>query len=240
MYCTAMDRASRIITPSQFSLDQIKRVFHLATPKLMRVYPYVETFGVDQKMKVRERKFKVIHVGGIEQRKNTRLLCEAFIAAYDHLPPLDKDMACLNLVGRVSYRDYGQQTIDWIIDLAKRYPIHYKGVVADQELDELYQSSSILLFPSEFEGFGMPIIEAMTRGVPCIVSDRGAMKEVAGKAAFYVDCLDPVALSQSMLEIFKNHELYRKLVRKGLKRARIFNFQRTKSQLLQAINGCFK
>ena len=106
------------------------------------------------------------------------------------------------------------------------------GYVPKHELVKLYNAADFFLFPSLYEGFGIPIIEAMSCGTPVVTSDRGAMKEVAADAAALVDPYDTHAMSDTISELATNQALLRDLRRRGTKRAKMFSWEKAARETL--------
>ena len=102
------------------------------------------------------------------------------------------------------------------------------------DLIALYSQAQAFVFPSLLEGFGIPILEAMTCGAPVIASDRGAIPEVAGQAAWLVDAEDDLALSRCLEKLFTSPEQARLLRERGLERARQFSWTRTARRILDS------
>ena len=94
----------------------------------------------------------------------------------------------------------------------------------DDELARLYRGARCLVYPSLYEGFGIPVLEAMACGTPVVTSRGGATEEVAGGAAVLVDPLDPVAIAAGIAEAERRRD---ELVARGLERARAFTWERT-------------
>jgi glycosyltransferase involved in cell wall biosynthesis len=124
-----------------------------------------------------QRENLVLHVGAIQKRKNLPLLIDAF-------ERLDAGWR-LVLAGSQGYG--AEQTMERIARSPARERIELTGWVDDQQLEQLYRRARIFAFPSLDEGFGIPVLEAMARGIPVVTSDRGALREVAGTAAVVVD-----------------------------------------------------
>jgi glycosyltransferase involved in cell wall biosynthesis len=99
--------------------------------------------------------------------------------------------------------------------------------VSETELESLYRIASCLVLPSLHEGFGLPVLEAMIRGVPVACSDRWALPETAGSAALFFDPQDPVAVAQAMRRLITDQELANDLIERGQRRAATFTWQRT-------------
>ncbi len=109
---------------------------------------------------------------------------------------------------------------------------HRLGHVADEDLPALYSESRMLLMPSLYEGFGLPILEAMACGVPVITSNVSSLPEVAGDAAILIDPTDIGALRQAMLAVDSDRALRKRLIEQGYRQARKFTWQRSAAQLL--------
>lgn len=97
----------------------------------------------------------------------------------------------------------------------------------DRELNALYSHADLLAAPSLYEGFGLPVLEAMACGCPVLIGDRGALPEVAGEAAFQVNPLDIRAIKEGMFTVITNAELRSTLQRRGRERAATFTWERT-------------
>jgi len=101
------------------------------------------------------------------------------------------------------------------------------GYVSDSELEDLYQRASLLAFPSLDEGFGMPILDAMARGVPVLTSNISAMPEVAGDAALLVDPTDMNAIADGLRRLSSDSALRDTLIRRGLARSKEFTWEKS-------------
>jgi len=101
------------------------------------------------------------------------------------------------------------------------------GRVSDERLIALYQGADLFVFPSLYEGFGLPVVEAMSCGVPVITSNRGALAEVAADAALLVDPEDPQALSAAMRRVLADSGLRAELSAAGRRRSEAFSWQKT-------------
>lgn len=105
--------------------------------------------------------------------------------------------------------------------------IRYLGFVERKELPGVFQKASVLLMPSLYEGFGMPLLEAMACGVPVVTSSRGSIPEVAGEVAVYVNPLDPMDIARGIEKVLNNRIFRQGLITKGLLRSKAFTWERT-------------
>jgi len=105
-----------------------------------------------------------------------------------------------------------------------RERVHFTGYVADADLPAIYAGADVFAFPSLYEGFGLPVLEAMASGVPVVTSNVSAMPEVAGDAALLVDPTDASALARAIASILDDQSLAARLRAAGLERARAFTW----------------
>ena len=110
--------------------------------------------------------------------------------------------------------------------------VAHLGKLAPHELVTCYQASDVLLFPSIYEGFGWPPLEAMACGTPVVASTAGSIPEIAGDAAILEDPTDVARLAGAVAGVLKNDELRKRLIAAGLKRAKLFTWQRSIAQLV--------
>ena len=127
-------------------------------------------------------------------------------------------------------------------NVGSTYSKHVKGLenriffmppVNDETLAHLYRNATALVYPSLYEGFGLPLLEAMSLGTPVITSNRSAMLEVAGNAAILVDPLDTNQIRDAMVQIATNKEVADRLRKFGLNRAQSFSWERTAQETLR-------
>jgi glycosyltransferase involved in cell wall biosynthesis len=117
-------------------------------------------------------------------------------------------------------------------DLGLSDSVLFLGYVPDEALPVLYAGAELLFFPSSYEGFGFPVLEAMACGTPVVASRNGAVPEVAGDAAVLVDPSDPEAIAGAALRILGDEDLRGDLRRRGIRRARAFSWERTARETL--------
>ncbi len=113
--------------------------------------------------------------------------------------------------------------------------VHWAGYVSPADLPALYTGADAFCFPSLYEGFGLPALEAMACGVPTLISDRGALPEVAGTAAIVVDAADEQAIGAALVRLLTDADLRRRLVTQGSARAALFTWDRTAAQTLDIL-----
>lgn len=113
--------------------------------------------------------------------------------------------------------------------------VHFKGYVDSKELVELYHGATALVYPSLYEGFGLPPLEAMACGCPAIVSNTSSLPEVCGNAAYGVDPQDTAAISEAMFKVATDKALRKRLHEDGLSRAKLFSWDRAAEDIYEVM-----
>lgn len=165
-----------------------------------------------------------LYVGRLHVRKNLLALVDAFAA----LPEDIRGTHPLVLVGRAMYG--GNEITDQIAALGISEQVILTGHVPDADLPALYRGASAFVYPSLFEGFGLPPLEAMSMGVPVITSDRHSLPEVVGDAGLCVDANGPDQLREAMQSLATDEALRADLIARGLARAKLFTWERAAEQ----------
>jgi glycosyltransferase involved in cell wall biosynthesis len=167
----------------------------------------------------------VLYVGAIEPRKNLPRLMAAFAAA--RRLGVEHDLVCVGPYGWSS-RDLYQR----VDDLGLRRVVHFVGYVPVEDLPVIYNLAELFVFPSLYEGFGLPVIEAMACGTPVITADRSSLAEIAAGAAKLVDPGDVDALTAAIVTVATDSDLRANLSERGLARAKQFSWARTAKDML--------
>jgi len=168
----------------------------------------------------------VLNVGAIQHRKNIVRLVEAF----ERTPPGWK----LVLAGSAGYG--AGEIFARIKSSPRRADIEAPGYVARETLGRWYSRARVFAFPSLDEGFGMPVLEAMSAGVPVLAANRAALPEVCGDAALLVDPEDVEALAAGLCELMGDG-LREQLIARGLNRAAGFSWERAAEQTWKVYQG---
>lgn len=162
-------------------------------------------------------------VGTIEPRKNLERLVSAFLAARRRGRPEH-----LVIAGQLGWKY--RRLLDQIGPWRAGAPVRLLGYVPDEDLPALYRLARAVAFPSLYEGFGLPIVEAMACGTPVITSNRSSMAEIASGAAVLVDPTDSEALSEAIVRVLQDEALREALRAAGLARAAQFSWARAASE----------
>jgi glycosyltransferase involved in cell wall biosynthesis len=166
-----------------------------------------------------------LYVGAIEPRKNLRRLMEAFAQA--RRAGISHELVCVGPYGWSSRDLY-----EHIDALGLRDVVHFTGYVPVEDLPVIYNLGEFFVFPSIYEGFGLPVIEAMACGLPVITANTSSLAEVAAGAGETVDPHDVDALTAAIRTLATNAERRRELSERGLTRAQEFSWARTAKEML--------
>lgn len=168
----------------------------------------------------------VLAVGNLQPRKNLSRLIEAFAAVLPQVESLQ-----LVIVGQEQWQSSALYDMVHRLDLAER--VLFTGYVPDQDLVLLYNAAEVFVYPSVYEGFGLPILEAMACGTPVVTSNTSSMPEVAGDAAILVDPYSVEQIAKGILSVLTDFELRQDLIERSLKRAVQFSWGKTAQQTLE-------
>ena len=171
----------------------------------------------------------VLYVGAIEPRKNLPGLMEAFAIARSHGIP--HELVCVGPYGWSSRDLY-----DHVDRLGLRRVVHFTGYVPVEDLPVIYNLGELFVFPSLYEGFGLPVIEAMACGTPVITANTSSLQEIAEGAAETVDPQDAAGLADLIVAVASNVDRRAFLRARGLARAREFSWTRAAKQMLAVYN----
>jgi glycosyltransferase involved in cell wall biosynthesis len=217
-------RASHIMTISEFSANDIAGRFDLPRERItvahMAASPDFHPRDKGQSQEHLARKYGlmfpfILYVGRIQARKNLPRLVEA----YARLRKQGLD-AKLVMVGK---RDWQSgQLLEKIKDLGLQDSVVFPGFVPFEDLPLFYNAAEVFVFPSFFEGFGLPVVESMASGVPTITSFGSSLEEVAGDGAFLIDPSDTGSIEDALDRILGDPGLQRDLAARGLKRSKEF------------------
>ena len=139
----------------------------------------------------------------------------------------------LILAGGIGQKHKDKEIFKTVRQLGLQKEVIFTGYIPDGDLPSLYNAADLFVFPSIYEAFGLPPLEAMGCGVPVITSDRGAFPEVVGDAGIMVDPYDIDGLAKAMHEILNNDGLREDMIKKGLERAKLFSWEKCAKEVLE-------
>jgi glycosyltransferase involved in cell wall biosynthesis len=235
-----LKRCSAVIVPSAATRDDLMSVHRVPEARVHVVHHGIEPFaapGADA-VAATKRRFHIdgpyaLFLGGIEPRKNLGALVEAFSRV-----PTD---AWLVIAGGPvrwipqSEARLRQSVSTFPSDVRER--IVFTGYVSDERTTALMAGAELLAYPSLYEGFGFPVLEAMSAGIPVLTSDASSLPEVAGDAAVLVDPHDTDAIADGVRRLLEDEELRARLRAAGLERVRAFTWPETARRTAEVLHG---
>lgn len=236
-YPIAMKSASKIITDSYHTKKDIIKLYRIPDKKIEVIYPGVSDHfspaSNEEKLRVRN-KFNlnipfILFIGAIEPKKNLELLLKAF-----YLCQKEKSNLHLVIAGKKAWKY--QTVFAQIEQLNLGEKIRFLDFIPYEDLPALYSSAEVFVFPSRYEGFGLPPLEAMKCGTPVITSNISSLPEIVGEEGMMVSPDDHEELAESILKILSDQQLRSELSSYGLKRAALFSWRNTGQKTLEVYN----
>ena len=215
----------KIITVSNFSKKEIISLLGIDEKKIEIIYNGISSnFNYNPKI---YKKNYILAVSSLDPRKNFKNLILSF--------------------GKINLKNYklvivGSENKVFsnteIKNLMKKIQnVEFTGYVSDKKLVKLYQEAKIFVYPSLYEGFGIPPLEAMASGTPVISSNVASLPEVCGDAAYYVNPYDVNDIAKGIETVLKDKKLQKELIQKGLERIKLYNWEKSANKLIKIIEG---
>ncbi len=241
-----MDRtiktSDKLICISEFTAKELKKYYPNVDDKKIEViyngFDYEEVDLTEEQKQVTLQKFNInskylLYVGTIAPHKNIDRLIEAFKIikekGYEHQ---------LVIAGKKGWMY--DEVFEKVTELGLKDFVIFTDYISDEELEVLYQEADVFTFPSLYEGFGFPPIEAMARKVPVISSGEGALLEVVGNAALICNPYDVNDISNKIEQVIKNDELRLDLISKGINRYKYFSWEKTCKQTYEVYQSVLR
>jgi len=234
-----MEDADKVITVSEWSKRDIQKIFKLPDERIVVTYEAAEEiyrpldkrkcgefikqkYGIDSRF--------ILYLGGFGSRKNISSLINAF---FELKNDLDFDIK-LVIVGKPG-RDF--EDLNLLVEaLGIKDRVEFPGFAPVEELPLFYNAALIFVYPSIYEGFGLPPIEAMACGTPTITSKSSSMPEVVGDGALLINPFDSIELAESMYRLINDEDLALHYTVKGLARANLYSWRKTAEQTMLTYN----
>jgi len=236
-------RADHILADSQNTAHDLTALWGVPPEKINVLYSGVEPYfrpltDGTELARVRKRynlppRF-ILSVGTLQPRKNYERLIRAFAQLMDNLQHGTCNLHLLIAGGKGWLYE---SIFDCVRQLGLEKEVLFPGFVAEEDLPALYTLADLFAFPSLYEGFGLPVLEAMACGTPVVCSEASSLPEVAGDAALLVDPLDVESWTEAMGRALEDEELRRELVARGLAQARRFTWERAAMQWFEICGG---
>ncbi len=237
LYKNAIKKSDQIITVSEFSKSEVLKYFEVNEQKINVIHCGVkQTFG---KLKNEEVCALILpdsyflYVGNVKPHKNLITLLKAY-------KELDKSIRAtykLVILGKKEgFITNDHKIFDFIEKHNLEKDIRFTGFIKDHEVPIVYKQAAMFIFPSLYEGFGLPILEAMSCGVPVLSSDRASLPEIGGEASLYFDPLNPRELKEKITLLINDKKLQSEMIKKGIEHAKKFNWERSVQKYLEILN----
>ncbi|MCL5432839.1 MAG: glycosyltransferase family 4 protein [Patescibacteria group bacterium] len=237
----SVKKAKKIFTISQASKDDIIKLYKLTEDKVVVTYPglkTVENNGLKTAdMDIIKRKYGIkgdyiLFVGTLQPRKNITGLIEAFslISKRGNINDLQ-----LIIVGKKG----------WLFEEILKAPekfgvsenVRFLEFVSDSELTLLYKNALCFVLPSLYEGFGLPVLEAMANGCPVLASNVSSLPEAGGDAALYFDPKTPEDMASKIKRVIEDKKLRSEMVKKGYEQVKKFSWEKTARETLNVLEN---
>lgn len=235
----SLRRASAVITDSESSRKDIIKYVGIRPEKISVVYLAAGEQFKNQKSEVKEQKLRtkynlpekfLLYVGDVTWNKNLPRLLDA----------VKKINVPLVMIGKnLVQEDYDKsnpwnQDLNRVNELARDDKnIIRLGFISMEELTQIYNLATVFIMPSLYEGFGLPILEAMACGCPVIASKEGSLPEIAGDAVFYVDAYNVENIAYGIERVLKDKKLQGELIEKGYQNLKKFSWEKTAEETLK-------
>ncbi|MFX1237851.1 MAG: glycosyltransferase family 4 protein [Promethearchaeota archaeon] len=210
-----MRNSARILTGSHHTKHLIMKFYKIPEQKIT-VIPYGVNILFLNKTPQQKKMRYILYVGRLSPEKNVEGLIKAFeiiIRKFDH------DII-LKLTG-------DEKQLNFIITKNVRNKLEFVGHPNDENLIELYRNALLFVFPSFYEGFGLPPLEAMACGCPVVISNVASLPEVCGDAAYYVDPNNIESIAEGIYKVLTDEALRKSMIEKGLQRAKLLSWEKS-------------
>lgn len=233
---TLINRVNHIITVSQFSKNDIQKHFGIPEDKITVIPNGIDDYffqNLEDNCETFLKRLQIggkfiFHLGGTSPNKNTIAAIKAF-----NLLLQDEEYhdLCL-IIGGVS-PEGSNKIKKYVKEKGLEEKVKFINYVTDKELKCLYSNAELFLFPSLYEGFGLPPLEAMACGTPVVASNLTSLPEVVGDAGILVDPMNINEIKTAMIDIMHNEQLKAKLIKAGIQRADEFRWEKAANKLFQ-------
>ena len=217
---------------ASISPDKIKVIYHGFDAELFqKKYRQEEINKVLNKYKIDDSEY-ILYVGAIQPRKNLKTLITAF-----SLYKKQNQDSKLKLVLAGGKAWEWQETINAVMKSPFKDDIIMTEKVSFDDLAVLYKQASLFVFPSLYEGFGIPILEAFASGIPVITARNSSLPEIGGEAAEYFDSSNPEELTEKIKNILENPDVREKIILKGKEQIEKFSWEKCARETLEYLKS---
>lgn len=225
--------ADRIITDSHHTKSDICRILKADPRRIEVVYPALDEafFGSENPEEIKQLKEKwgvkkdyILYLGSEKPHKNLKNA----LLAFSKLAGKTDLTFVIRGADLKKNESLGQMSTSF--DLEER--VTFLDFIPKKELPFLYRGAKLLVFPSLYEGFGLPVLEAMACGCPVVASDAASLPEVCGEAAYYIDPYSIESIAEGIYKVISDQNLRKTLIGRGLERAKLFSWEKAAKRVL--------
>ncbi|MZK52795.1 glycosyltransferase family 4 protein [Clostridium beijerinckii] len=235
----SVNRADKIVTVSESSKRDIIKFLNVDEAKIEIVYNGVEyhkfnkSYSEDEKSKIRVKynlqDNYILYMGTLEPRKNIESIIEAF-SLFKKEDTMSNQNTKLVIAGKKGW--LFENIFNLVNKLSLKDEVIFTDYIEEEDKSLIYNMASLFVFPSLYEGFGIPVLEAMASSVPVITSNVSSLPEVAGDAAILVEPKDIKSIAEYMGKVLVDKELRNNLIKKGHEQAKKFTWESSAKKLV--------
>ncbi len=229
----ALQRAKKIIAVSHSTAREMRRLFAVSAGKIAVIYEA----GLEgyKGRALGEEGRDILFVGILEPRKNLVRLLKAFAWYCQRFPQAPENLKIVGGEGWIFESIYA--TVE---KLKLKERVFFGGYVSEEAKARLFRRAKLFVYPSLHEGFGLPVLEAMSLGAPVLCSKAGALPEIGGNAVFYVDPHSVSSIYEGLVRVLRNPGRRASLRKRGLEQARKFSWQKCAQETLGVYREIFQ
>jgi glycosyltransferase involved in cell wall biosynthesis len=226
--------SSKIIVPSENTKNDLIKFYKVCLDKIEVVYH--GTKGVRRQAsgvrRQNKKSFNILFIGRLEKRKNLVALIKAF-EIFKNSSKFQVPSSKLILAGK---QGFGFEEINQAIQRSPfKGDIVLEGYVSEEEKEELYKKADLFVLPSFYEGFGFPVLEAMSHGMPVVCSNISSLPEVAGSSALLVNPNSTEEIAKAIEQVYHDEDLRNDIIEKGLKNVKKFSWEKCVDETLETL-----
>lgn len=238
-YRKACEAADVVIAVSERTKRDAMELWNIPEEKIKVVYQgcdkqFCQTCSGEEKERIRKKynlpEHYILNVGSIERRKNALEIVKALPGLSSEKPHISAGIPLI-LVGKMT--KYTEELLAYVGEHGLEYRVHILSNVVFPDLPALYQMADVFVYPSRYEGFGIPIIEALHSGVPVIATTGSCLEEAGGETSLYVAPDDVKGMCEALKNVLNNLDLRRKMIEEGRTYAGHFSEERQARQLME-------
>lgn len=222
-------KADHIVTISESTKKDMQKLFKIDDKKVSVILPGVDHSLFFPLKKNKNRVFTAGYIGGLGKRKNIQLILKT-------AKELEKENIIFKIAGK------GPQ-LNQLLELKNNLNLNnveFVGFVPENKLNDFYNSLDVFLFPSFYEGFGLPVLEAMATGTPVVTSDVSSMPEITKDAGILINPNSVGNMKIAIKKIMKSKKLQDSMRKKGIKRASEFSWRKSAEEIYKIYNNLKK